>query len=289
VGCVRETPLCLVGFTNAAVALILGFLRSEEVSSEWIQIVRSQQATVCLVVASDESTVDVACFDYAFAAPRQHRILIRDHFQTTCGGLLSRLRDCDWLGSFSQLVVIEDPTLPQSAQSALTVPLQAISDAVKPYRQKVTNASQLSVRGASHLALCASGRASDDQEYDIGHSCHIGIQIDQQYFEPVIAKKSWKNVTEFPHLAAQTFRLRGRPGDALRLNLFSGYSTRVADAVPLGYTILAQEELTHLSDAGAFTAVVRLDASGSGEFLLGLIPENRVVHRQPFRLQGLVG
>lgn len=288
VECAKETPLRLIGFINPAVALVLGFLRSAEVSGQLVQIVGQDQATVCLVVASGELTVDVVCFDYAFASPRQHRILVRDHFQTTCEGLLSRLQKCDWLGSFSRLVVIEDLTLPQSAQSTLNVPLDAISDAVTPHHRKLANASQLSLKGAAHVALSATGRAPDEQLYEIMRACHIGLQIDKQSFEPIIAKNSWKTETEFPLFAAQTFRVLGRPGDALRLNLYGGYSTRVADAVPLGQTMMAQEELAELTVAGVFTAVVRLDTPDSGEFVLGILPENRALSRQSFSLPGLV-
>jgi hypothetical protein len=188
---------------------------------------------------------------------------------------------------FSLLVIVEDPELPASAQAALNVPLQAIAAGITPQHHQLRSASQLKLRGAAHIAFCAAGRAPDEQQYDVAHACHVGVQIDQQHFQPIITKDAWIQLTEFPYLAAQAFRLRGQPGNALRLNLYCGYSTSVADATPLGHTILWQEDLAQLGGA-ALTAAIRLDAPSSGEFLLGLMPENRALRRQQFTLPGLV-
>jgi hypothetical protein len=286
--CAGERPLKLIGIAHEAAALVLGFLRSEAFQPEESAMQSGAPITICLAVACDEQAVDVACFDYARATPTQHRILIRDFFQTTCADLSARLHDCDWLGAFSLLVIVEDPVLPASAQSAFRAPLQAIADGVAHQHQQTPVASELKLRGGAHVALCASGRAPDEQEYDVAHACHIGVQIDQQHFQPVVSKEAWIQLTEFPYFAAQAFHLRGRPGNALRLNLYGGYSTRVSDAVPLGHAMLWQEDLARLTDATALTAAIRLDAPGSGEFLLGLMPENHTLRRQPFTLPGLV-
>jgi hypothetical protein len=285
--CAVERPLKLVGIAHEAAALVLGFLRSE--ACHLAETQSDAPVTICLVVAVDGQTVDATCFDYERTTPTHERILIRDFFQTTSAELSTRLHDCDWLGAFSQLIVIEEPRLPPSAQSAINAPLQAITEGVTRQHHQMAAASQFKLRGGAHIALCASGRAPDKNEYDISHGCHIGVQIDQQYFQPVLAKDAWAKVTEFPHMAAQAFRLRGQPGHALRLNLYSGYSTRVADAVPLGHTMLSQEDLAQLTGAESFTAAVRLDALGSGEFLVGLMPENRALRRQSFTVAGLVG
>lgn len=286
--CAGESPLKLVGIVQEAAALVLGFLRSEAFQPGAPVAAADAPVTICLVVASEEQAVDVVCFDHARVTPTRHRVLIRDFFQTTCAELSARLRDCDWLGTFSLLVIVEDPALPQSAQSALDAPLQAITDGVARRHLRTPAASEMKLRGGAHVALCAAGVAPDEQEYDVAHACHIGLQIDQQHFQPVIHKEAWAGLTEFPHLAAQAFRLRGSPGNALRLNFYSGYSTRVADAVPLGHAMLGQEELAQLSGAAALAAAVRLDAPGGGEFLLGLLPENRALRRQAFTLPGLV-
>jgi hypothetical protein len=287
--CTGEASLKLIGSAHEAAALLLGFLRSEAFSLDESAAQSDVPVTICLVVACDEQTVDVICFDYTRTTPTRQRILIRDFFQTTCAELSIRLRDCDWLGAFSQLFIVEDPMLPASAQSTLDAPLQAIADGVARQRHQLPVASELKLRGAAHIALCAAGHAPDEQEYDVAHACHIGLQIDQQHFQPVINKEAWAQLTEFPHLAAQAFRLRGNPGNALRLNLYSGYSTRVADAVPLGHMMLWHEDLAQLKGtAPALTAAVRLDAPCSGEFLFGLMPENRALRRQSFTLPGLV-
>lgn len=286
--CAGERPLKLIGIAHEAAALVLGFLRSEAFHPEKSTAQSGAPVTICLVVACDEQAVDVACFDYTRVTPTQHSILIHDFFQTTCAELSTRLHDCDWLGAFSQLVIAEDPALSASAQATFRAPLRAIADGVARQYQQTPAASELKLRGGAHVALCASGGVPDEQEYDVAHACHIGLQINQQHFQPVVSKEAWAQLTEFPHLAAQAFRLRGHPGNALRLNFYSGYSTRVADAVPLGHTMLWQEDLAQLTSAETLTAAVRLDAPGSGEFLLGLMPENRALRRQPFALPGLV-
>lgn len=283
-----ERPLKLSGFVREAAALVLGFLRSEAFRSEAGAMQSGAPLTICLVAPSDEQAVDVACFDYERETPTCQRVLIRDFFQTTRAEASERLRDCDWLGGLSLLVLVEHPALHASAQSAFRATLEAVAAGVACPRWQLDTAPKLKLYGGAHVALCAAGRAPDEQEYDISHVCHIGLQIDQQHFRPIVTKDAWSHLTGFPHLAAQAFRLRGHPGNAMRLNFYSGYSTRVADAVPLGHTILRQEDVTRLTGPATLTAAVRLDTPGSGEFLLGLLPENRVLCRQAFTLPGLV-
>jgi hypothetical protein len=281
-------PLRLVAAVHEAAALVLGFLRSEDFRREGFAPGADEPHTICLVVACDEQTVDVACFDYTQEAPARHRILIRDFFQTTCAGMSARLHDCDWLGAFSLLAVAVDDELPAPARSALEAALLALSEGVPVMRRQTPGAPWLKLLGAAHVAFCAAGRAPDAEEYDVAHACHVGLQVDQQHFHPLIDKAAWSQPADVPRPAAQAFRLRGHPGQALRLNLYGGYSTRLSDAVSLGSTTLWQEDLSRLSGSAALTAVVRMDAPGSGELLVGLWPENRVLRRQRFTLPGLV-
>jgi hypothetical protein len=285
--CARERPLKFCASVHEAAALVIGFLRSEAFQLDEDAMPDDAPVIICFVLAADEQTIDVACFDYTRANRALHRIVIRDFFQTTCSELSTRLRECDWLGVFSLLVIVEDSGLSASAQAVINVPLQAIAAGLTTQRHQLSNASQLKLNGAAHIAFCSAGRARDEQEYDVAHACHVGVQINQTHFQPVISKEEWAQLAEFPHLAAQAFRLSGSPGNALRLNFYSGYSTSVADAVPLGHTMLWQEDLAQLGGA-ALTAAVRLDAPSSGEFLLGLMPANREVRRQRFTLPGLM-
>lgn len=288
ISCAAERPLKFLGSVQEAVALVIGFLRSETLHPEDAAAPSNEPVTIGFVVACDEQTIDVVCFDYTRATRALHRVVIRDFFQSTCAELSTRLHECDWLGLFSQLVIVEDPALPAAVQAALSVPLQAIAAGVRLQRHQLPAVSQLKLRGAAHIALCALGYTLDEHQYDIAHACHIGVQIDQQHFQPVISKDEWAQLTEFPYLAAQAFHLRGQPGSALRVNLYSGYSTGVADAVPLGHTMLWQEDLAQVAGATALIAAIRLDAPSGGEFSVGLMPENRALLRQPFTLPALV-
>ena len=282
----EHRPLKLLGSVQEAAALVIGALRAEVFHLE--ESAAQSTATVCLVAACDDQTIDIACFDYTLVTPTHHRILIRDCFQTTSGALSRRLHDCDWLGAFSLLAIVEDPSLPASVRTALDGPFQAIADSAAIQRQQSAVASRLRLLGGAHIAMCAARHGLDEQVYDLAHACHIGLQIDQQHFEPLVNKYVWTHLDELPYLAAQAFKLRGQPGNSLRLNLYSGYSTRVADAVPLANAMLWQDELAQLSGATALTAAVRLDAPGSGEFLLGVMPGNRILRRQTFALPGLM-
>jgi hypothetical protein len=283
--CAAERSLKFCGHVHEAAALAVGFLRSEIFEDA---MPAAGPVTLCLVVAASEQKIDVVCLDYTRAAGALHRIVIRDFFQTTCAQLSERLHECDWLGLFSRMFILQEPSLKEDIQAALNAPLQAIAAGCSCDRHQWAGASQLKLRGAAHIGLCAGGQAPDEQEYDVTHACHIGVQIDQQHFQPVIHKDEWARLTEFPYLAAQAFRLSGRPGNALRLNFCSGYSTSVAEAASLGHAMLWHEDLAQLEGA-ALTAAVRLDAPGDGEFLLGLMPENRALRRQEFTLPGLVG
>jgi hypothetical protein len=285
--CAGDGPLKFSGSVDEAAALVIGFVRSEAFHPEESDRLSDVPIKVGCVVGVEEQMVDVVFFDYTRAARAVHRIVIRDFFQTSCAELSTRLRECDWLGAFSLLVLIEGPALSATAQAALNAPLQALAVGATYERRSLSNASQLKLRGAAHVALCATGYATDEPVYEVSHACHVGMQIDQQHFQPIISKQSWTELAEFPYLAAQAFHLRGMPGNALRLNLYSGYSTMVADAVPLGHTMLWQEDLAQLAGA-ALTATVRLDAPSSGEFVLGVMPENYILRRQPFTLPGLV-
>src|ERR1043166_647142 len=154
VSCAGERPLRLVGTVAEAAALVVGFLRSEAFPIEEDAIPGDTPITICFVLASSEQSIDVVCFDYVRATRLRHRIIIRDFFQTTCADLSPRLHECDWLGAFSLLVMVEDPALPASAQIEFSAPLQAIGAGITPQRHQLSSARQLKLRGAAHIALC---------------------------------------------------------------------------------------------------------------------------------------
>jgi hypothetical protein len=284
--CVKEGPVKFVASVHEAAALVIGAFRADVFQPDENSLPRAN--TVCLVVACDERSIDIVCFDFLQATPAHHRILIRDCFQTTAAGLSRRLHDCDWLGAFSLLVIVEDPGLPPSVRTSIDAPLQALADTAVIQRSQLVAASGLKLRGGAHIAMCAAKRAPDQEEYEIAHACHVGLQVDQEHFKPIVNKYAWDHMGDLPYLAVQPFQFRGQPGNNLRLNFYSGYSTRVADAVPLGNTVLWGDDLTELNEGTALTAAIRFDAPNGGEFLIGIMPENRLLRRQAFALPGLM-
>jgi hypothetical protein len=284
---ISTQPLMLISSIHEAAAFVIGSLRAgvfqlPESSSQSMQ-------TICLVAACDAQSIAIACFDYARMTRTQHRIVIRDCFHTTSEGLSTRLHDCDWLGEFSLLAIVEHPDLPTAVRTQLDSTLQALADTAVVQLQRSDVALRLKMIGGAHIAFCAARQPPDDHVYDVAHAYHIGLQKDQQHFEPIVNKYASAHLAELPYLAAQAFQLRGEPRSSLQLNVYGGYSTSVADAVPLGRTTLWQEDLTQLTNATSLTAAVRIDQPGGGEFLLGVMPQNRLLRRHPFTLPGLMG
>lgn len=282
----RNHPaLKLQGCIQDAAALIIGVLRALPFHQ---YDTTSSEVTIALLVACDEHGVDIACFDYLPASPTRQTVFIRDCFQTTCRDLAKRLHECDWLGSFSQLIIVEDPNLSAAAGAAIEWTSQAIADAEIIRREILSSASQLRMFGAAHIAVCASGVITDEQEYELATAWNLGLQIDQEYFHPIISKDAWSSASDSSALATQAFGLHGKPATSLRLNFCAGYSRLVTDAVALGHTVLYREELAQLNESSVLTASVSLDGQGGGEFRVGVMPQNRLLRRHEFTLPGLI-
>jgi hypothetical protein len=288
--CAVEGRLKIAGFSSEAVSLLMGFLQSEALRQGLAALDYARPHTVCLVAAYDDSEVSVACFDYSTEAEERYRILLRDYFRTTCGNLSDKLKSCDWLGEFSALISLESPSLTGLSRDALEATLDAVAVGIFKERHQTTELDWLKIKGADYIANCSRGRARVSAQYNIETACHIGIQIDQGRFYPVITKDEMARTSSFPYGSAQAFKLQGHPGNEMRVNLYCGYSDRLEDATLLGYTTLEQAELSSLKSgaASAIAAVLRLDTHGGGEFTLGLMPDNRIINSIPFVLPGLL-
>lgn len=278
--CSGERSVKLIGIAHSAAALVLGFLRLEQVSTVTDSL--ANPATTCLVVAHEESLVEVVCFDQSLTAARLN-ITIRDFFQTTSREFSARLRDCDWLGIFTRTVLIADEKLPAKSHAMIATPLSAVTDGMQPQEVLWPGSSHVKLMGGAYLAACASRLVNDSQECSISHTLKVGVQIGKEFFHSIIPSNNRDAC-----IAAQAFKLQGRIGNTLRLSFWCGYSTRVSDATPLGNALLTRSDLNELTHSSSLGVVVQLDSPGSGEFLVGIMPENRMVRRLPFRLPPLM-
>lgn len=283
--CASETPLQLRGTTTAAAALVMGILGLPEFVADLNQMAGSEQTTAGCFVAREES-IEAVCFNYQSVGPSHHRIIIRDFFQTTLDELSPRLSDSDCFDSLDVLLLVEDPELSDSARDQVKTSLGQIAGATERRQRQLPTATSLKLMGGAEVARFAAGRATEPSQYELSHLCNLGVQINRSRFYPLIGKERLRSC-KFPTSSSQSFNLVGEPTGALRLNFCFGYSTRIAEAIPLGHMVLSESELTALADDSFLSASIRLDRHGSGEFFLGVMPENRILRQQPFMMPGL--
>lgn len=288
--CAGETPVKVAGFFSEAASLLIGFLQSEAFVPVAGELDDSQPLTICLVIAADDGEMEVACFDYSREAGGRISILLRDYFRTTYADLSARLQASDWLGTFSVLISLESPELARASKESLDATLGAVSIDIVREQHQVAGLAGLKAKGAAYIAGRSLGRGVASGEYGIETACHIGVRINQSSFHPIIAKEEFAQIVDFPYSSLRAFKLQGRPGNEMRIQLYCGSSDRVEDSTLLGHLTLSQSELVSLTsrNESALVAVVKLDAQGSGEFTLGLLPDNRIIGSQSFTLPGLI-
>jgi hypothetical protein len=288
--CADDEICKLAGFAHEALALVIGFIRSNIFQEAAVEIDSSVPTTLCLVMTYDEDDIDVVCFDYYRTAPANHRILIRDFFNTTCAGLAESLRGSDWLGEPSVLFSLETPSLPENQQALLNTTLDAVSLNLWNRRCSALDAHELKIEGCAYIARCSVGRGEIANQYIIETSYQIGMQINQKQFHPVLTKEELSAVKEFPQTFRRAFKLKGKAGNEMRISFYSGYVGWINDSTPLGQLRLSKNELTILSRnaSAALLVSVTLDAPGSGQCRLELLPGKRLIGDLPFRLSGLV-
>lgn len=286
--CAKETP-SIAGFCHEGISLVMGFLQSSAFSTVLRNFDCSLPVPICLF-AADNNALEVACFDYLLADDARVSILLRNYFRTTYNDVFRRLKHSDWDDRLSVLCALETPNLADSAREVLDALFYVVStDDVVKERQLMPELPWLKARGAAHIACCCSGRVATPVEYNIETAWHIGVRLDQESFHPLVTRKRFEEVKDFPHSALQTFKLQGRPGNEMRVQLYCGFSDRIEDSTLLGQLTLSQPELVSLaSNESALAAVLKLDTHGSGEFTLGLLPDDRIISSMAFTLPGLV-
>jgi hypothetical protein len=286
-GSAGKTP-SIAGFCHEGISLVMGLL----LSGAFASAVRGGEGLVpiCLF-AADGNVIDVVCFDYRLDGDGRISILLRNYFCATCDDLFSRLKQADWLDTFSVLLLLESSNLSDSVKATLNALLDGVwTDDVVKQRHVMPELPWLKARGAAYIASCCSGRAATPEEYNLQTAWHIGVRLDRNSFHPLVTGKQFEEAGDFSYSALQVFKLQGRPGNEMRVQLYCGFSHRVEDSTLLGQITLSNPELASLaSDSESMlAAVLKLDPHGSGEFTLGLLPSDRIVSSMAFALPGLV-
>lgn len=276
-----------VGFVHEAAALVLGFVRAPLLPEAFPA--GDQRATICLVVAYDETGVEVACFDHSAAGTARRRLLIRDFFHTTCVGLKKALEGRPWAGAVTHFVSVEDEGVRGGALEALIEVLQSGGAGATKKRVQTQGAHRLKIEGAAYVAQCCHGRGDPSEEYSVSNAYSVGVQVDSKRFHAVLDGQEASAADHFPRRASQTFALQGQHGGKLRLNLCCGYSGRISEAIPLGDVVLPAGEFGRgVSRKPAVTVAVVLDATGGGQFVLETAGTKRPLATQSFVLPGLL-
>jgi hypothetical protein len=276
--CAAETPLRLCSVITPATALVMGALGLETFVEDLTRIVGSDEiAAGCFVLSED--FIEAVCFEYRASGPQHQSIRIVDYFQVTSGELARRLQESD-SSDLNFLLVVEDSEGADSANALL----QQLTRAGE--LQYLHRSSRLSLRlmGCAEVAKFAAGWSAKPDQYEISHLYNLGIQINQSRFQPLITREQLRS-GKFPTANSQSFRLSRKPANGLRLNFCSGYSTAMAESTSLGRVMLP--ELDAITVDTFLAASIKLDTLGSGEFFLGLMPENRILRQQSFMLPGL--
>jgi hypothetical protein len=109
-----------------------------------------------------------------------------------------------------------------------------------------------------------------------------------QRFYPLLRKEESSEVTNHPHLSVKAFGLSGKPKGEMGLSLHAGYSDLIGESVLLGSFDIPSPDLSLLLNKKSLVAAAHLHSPGSGEVVLGILPDDRIIGRLHFTLPGLV-
>jgi hypothetical protein len=292
--CASEPRMMVAGFVDEALALALGFVRSEHFDRAVVEDGSSAHTSFCLVTAVGSEQVEVTYFNYCEeAAPRRRRrIEIRDFFRATSGDLGARLRSRQWpqelTGLFSELALIADRELPDVVRSDIERALAGAG--CTPSRYGVADLQRLKAGGVSVLANSALGRGDESCEYEVEAAVGIGVQVSREEICPVLPPETLARLHDFPHTARKAFRLRAGPSERLELRLCCGFTGRADEALTLGSVALNPGDLGALrpSSPADLVVTVSLDTPGGGDFSVSTFPEGVEIGRASFTLPGLI-
>jgi hypothetical protein len=283
-----STSVRMGAFIHEGAALLVGTIQSGVFAELTAGLSFNAPTTLSLIAAYQDASVDVACFDYSVGSDVIHKISIRDFFHTTADNLRKRLKRCDWLDPSVKLVLLVSPFSNAETKEALAEALKRFSLYAEAQRE-IPELASLKMMGAAHVARCCCSEGNEGR-YELDILYNIGVQVEQDCFHPILGKDEMSGLRLYPHTAAQILKVKGDPGNQMRLDLYCGQSDSVADGVLLdGFTLARQDLVTN--DSAAVTSLAlfaTMKTPGSGEITLRLSSNDKFVERVRFTFPALV-
>lgn len=281
--------LRLGGFVHEAAALLVGTIQSGVFAELTRGLNLGAPTTISLIAAYEDSSVDVAFFDYSLAAEVTHRISIRDYFHTTVDNLGARLERCDWLDRSTKPLLLVSTDRDAHADETLAETLKPFSIDTAEIQRKCSELMDLKMIGATHVARCCGGTGNAGR-YELDIIYNIGVQIAPDRFHPILTKDEMSALEAYPHTTAQVLEVQGDPGNQIRLDLYCGHSDSIADGILLdGFTLTRPDFVTSSSaDVAPLALFATMKTPGSGEITLRLFSNDKYVDRVRFTLPALV-
>lgn len=272
-------------FVSEPAALILGLLHSGLFDATLSQQSENSSVSIGVVLGYEEERIEAVCFDYFLAQGTRH-LTIRDYFRTNCKRFPDRMKNADWRTE-ADLFCIHSTTLAKPVLETMKCGMVAKS---RPsfFRHSLPSILWLKAQGAMHVAAHCVGLAQDLPQYEIVNLTHIGVSVDQLSFYPLIQKE--QPIASYPSWNIKAFTLEGAAEGDISVSLHTGYSGSVEESVALGSINITARDVNRLSGADdrSLVAGLGLKTSGSGELILGIMPDDRIVGRLPFTVPGLV-
>lgn len=281
--CGQKDGLVLGGCINEALALTIGFLRSPYLS----EVKDGPEPRKFNLLVATASGVEVVAITYRkVAGSTRHHVGIREFFRTSYEKLAARLQGFGGPRSTDSLISLESNSTDSQQRATLEIVLPSTGFSV---RHQTDDADWLKGVGAAYIAKCSLGHGDIEAEFFITAPTNIGVQLNQRVVCPVVHKDDLIKLEQFPYQASRTFAIRGASQQDVEINLYSGFSSRVAESVLLASGAFPARELNSKRNSAVNLVVsVILESAGSGVFKIGLPSGEPVTSDRRFTLPGLV-
>jgi hypothetical protein len=272
---------------NEALAFVLGFVSANHISPV---LSKSSSTELILLGATSTNGAELAHITLrAGPLDGEPTIRINEFFRTSYRKLSKRLLEASFLANTDSVIVLESGKLVKQSQTAVDTVLGEISD--KSLIRTVTDdVDNIKLTGGEYVAMRSlGGRTSQEQRFTIEAPTTIGVQITQNGICPILHKEDVPHDVIFPFVAKKAFRLRDNSQENVRLNLYSGLSSRVSESVLLAAVSVPIVRLARTSASLSDLAVrIVLESPNKGEYEVGLPFGNQILASGDFNVPPLI-
>jgi hypothetical protein len=129
---------------------------------------------------------------------------------------------------------------------------------------------EVKARGACALVQGMRGERAGEPTVDVTYPWYVGVESGARRFTVLLGPEHLTGAPSFPLSQTRTLMLHGQLNRSVRFNLWAGFSTRVLDAMPLGFLTLPREHLRG-SARVAIRFTCTLDSGTTGTAALTLL------------------